>query len=72
MSAQSVLSEITGTVAQVLAQPGDQVDEDTPLVIIESMKMEIPVMAAGACRVLEICVAAGDAVAEGDCIARVE
>jgi len=72
MARLSIRSEITGTVAQVLARPGDQVDEDTPLVMIESMKMEIPVLAPRAGRVAEVCVQAGDPVAEGDRVADIE
>jgi len=72
MAAQPIPSEITGTIAQVLVQVGDQVDEDTPLVMVESMKMEIPVLAPRAGRVTEVCVAPGDAVGEGDRVASIE
>lgn len=72
MATQAIQSEITGTVAQVLARVGDMVDEDTPLVMIESMKMEIPVFAPRAGLVLEICVAPGDSVAEGDRLVSLE
>lgn len=41
----TILSEMAGTVWKVLVKQGDQVEEGQTLVIIESMKMEIPVEA---------------------------
>ncbi|WP_010304923.1 biotin/lipoyl-binding carrier protein [Kurthia senegalensis] len=41
----TILSEMAGTIWKVLVKPGDQVEEGQTLVIIESMKMEIPVEA---------------------------
>ena len=43
MATINVLSDITGIVWKVLAKPGDQVSENDSLLILESMKMEIPV-----------------------------
>ena len=51
---------------------GDKVDDGDTLVILESMKMEIPVLAESAGVVAEIAVNEGDVVQEGDLIARVE
>ncbi|MEO8136911.1 MAG: acetyl-CoA carboxylase biotin carboxyl carrier protein subunit, partial [Betaproteobacteria bacterium] len=45
MAAKEVKSEITGTVWKILSKPGDAVAEDDILLILESMKMEIPVTA---------------------------
>ncbi len=58
-------SDVTGTVWKVEVLVGDRVDADQTLVILESMKMEIPVSAPHAGTVLEVLVAEGEAVAEG-------
>jgi len=72
MSAIPVLSEVTGTVWEVLKRPGDPVDADDALLIIESMKMEIPVTAPVAGRILELRADKGDAVQEGQVVALLE
>jgi acetyl-CoA carboxylase biotin carboxyl carrier protein len=72
MAAQYVLSEITGKVWKVLCPVGTQVDEDEPILIIESMKMEIPVMSPCAGRVVSLEVGEGDDVSEGQRVATVE
>lgn len=58
-------SDVTGTVWKVEVRAGDAVAADQTLVILESMKMEIPVSAPHAGTVLEVLVAEGEAVAEG-------
>jgi acetyl-CoA carboxylase biotin carboxyl carrier protein len=55
-----------------MASAGDKLAEDAPIVILESMKMEIPVPAPLDCTVLEVLVKEGDAVTEGDPIAHIE
>ncbi|MEO7803509.1 MAG: biotin/lipoyl-binding carrier protein [Actinomycetota bacterium] len=64
-----VLCEMVATVWKVLVQPGDVVEEGQTLVILESMKMEIPVDAPEAGEVMSVGVAEGAAVQEGDVIA---
>jgi acetyl-CoA carboxylase biotin carboxyl carrier protein len=66
MADTKVLSEVTGAVWKVLANVGDAVEMDAPVVLIESMKMEIPVLAPGSGTVTAVFVAVGDLVAEGD------
>jgi acetyl-CoA carboxylase biotin carboxyl carrier protein len=66
MALVKVSSEITGTVWKVLVKPGDRVSEDDALVLLESMKMEIPVTAPEDGVVREVRVAEGAMVAEGD------
>jgi biotin carboxyl carrier protein len=66
MATINVLSDITGIVWKVLAKPGDQVSENDSLLILESMKMEIPVTAPEDGVVKEVCVTEGALVAEGD------
>lgn len=66
MARIEVLSDITGTVWKVLVKPGDKVGEDDSLVIVESMKMEIPLTTPEDAVVKEVRIAEGDAIAEGD------
>ena len=58
-------SDVTGTVWKVEVREGDVVTEDQTLVILESMKMEIPLTAPHAGTVLQVLVKEGEAVAEG-------
>ena len=67
-----VLAEITANVWQVPAEVGQQVAEGDTLVILESMKMEIPVEAPVGGTVTEVRVAPEDQVQEGDVIAVIE
>jgi acetyl-CoA carboxylase biotin carboxyl carrier protein len=64
-----VRAEITANVWQVRTEVGADVVEGDELVILESMKMEIPVTAPAPGRVLEVRVAPEDNVQEGDVIA---
>jgi acetyl-CoA carboxylase biotin carboxyl carrier protein len=72
MARKKVVSEITGKVWQIAAPPGSTVAEDEPIIVLESMKMEIPVAAPHACTVVEILVAEGDTVDEGQTVAWIE
>lgn len=67
-----VRAEMVGSVWKVVAAPGDRVGDDDTLVIIESMKMEIPVLAECSGTVTGIEVAEGDVVQEGDLLATVQ
>jgi biotin carboxyl carrier protein len=60
-----VESQITGSVFRIEKSVGDTVSADDVLVILESMKMEIPVEAPCAGRVAEVRVAEGDHIDEG-------
>ena len=70
--AHRVTAEIGGNVAEVLVAVGDQVSATDPVALLESMKMEIPILADAAGIVGEIMVAPGDVVQEGDVIAVIE
>jgi len=70
--AEEVETEVTGKVWKLVAKVGDQLSEDDPILILESMKMEIPVVAPFDGTVTEISVAEGDTVDEGDIIAHME
>ena len=67
-----IRAEMVANVWKVVAAKGDSVDDGDTLVILESMKMEIPVLAESSGVVAEIAVNEGDVVQEGDLIARVE
>jgi len=67
-----VRAEITANVWQVHASVGQQVSAGDTLVILESMKMEIPVESPVAGRVVEVRVEPNAQVVEGDVIAVIE
>jgi acetyl-CoA carboxylase biotin carboxyl carrier protein len=60
-----VEAEIAGSVFRIEKNVGDAVEADEVLLILESMKMEIPVEAPCAGRVAEVRVAEGDSIDEG-------
>ena len=60
-----VKAHITGTVWKIETKVGDEVEEGDVLVILESMKMEMPVETDDDGTVKEICVKEGEAVKEG-------
>jgi acetyl-CoA carboxylase biotin carboxyl carrier protein len=72
MARVEIKSEITGTVWQLKAQPGDKVASGDTLIVIESMKMEIPVITEDGGVVKEILVKEKDPVAEGQVVAVIE
>lgn len=65
-----VEAHITGTVWKIQVQVGQSVTEDETLVILESMKMEMPVEAPADGVVETVCVEEGQAVEEGDVLLR--
>jgi acetyl-CoA carboxylase biotin carboxyl carrier protein len=65
-------TDITGSVWKLLKRPGDSIDEEEALLIMESMKMEVPVISPDAGIVREILVKEGDIVSDGTVVARVE
>ena len=67
-----VRAEMVANVWKVVAKEGDQVDDGDTLVILESMKMEIPVLAEDSGTLTRLAVAEGDVVQEGDLIAVIE
>ena len=72
MARIEIKSEITGTVWQLKAQPGDKVESGDVLIVIESMKMEIPVITEDGGTVKEILVKEKDPVSEGQVVAIIE
>lgn len=61
-----VFSNMTGSVWKILVQVGDQVEEGQDVVILESMKMEIPIVAEMSGTVKKIKINEGDFVNDGD------
>ena len=66
-----VRAEMVANVWKVVATEGDQVEDGDTLVILESMKMEIPVLVEEAGTLAKLHVAEGDVVQEGDLIATI-
>ncbi|GGS92204.1 biotinylated protein TB7.3 [Planobispora rosea] len=67
-----VRAEMVANVWKVLVSEGDSVEDGDTLVILESMKMEIPVIAEDDGVVAQLKVAEGDVIQEGDLIAVIE
>jgi acetyl-CoA carboxylase biotin carboxyl carrier protein len=68
----AIEAHITGTVWKIEVAPGDEVEEGDTVVILESMKMEMPVEAEDGGVVKEINVEEGQAVSEGDTLVVLE
>ena len=69
---EDIKAHITGVVFQVVARSGDAVQEGDPVIVLESMKMEIPVESPRAGRVQAIKVEEGQTVQEGEVVATLE
>jgi acetyl-CoA carboxylase biotin carboxyl carrier protein len=67
-----VRAEMVANVWKVVAAEGDAVADGDTLVILESMKMEIPVLAEDSGTLTRLAVAEGDVVQDGDLIAVIE
>ncbi len=71
MALIDVKTDITGSVWKIVAKVGDKVAEDEPILILESMKMEIPVSTPEDGVVAEILTTEGATVTEGMVLARI-
>ena len=67
--AEEIRAEMVANVWKVVASAGDSVAAGDTIVILESMKMEIPVLAEASGTVTEVKVAVGDVIQAGDLIA---
>ncbi len=67
-----VKAELVGNLWKIVVEVGQAVDEDDTLMILESMKMEIPITSPTAGTVTQILVAEGEVVQEGQTVAIVE
>lgn len=72
MARHDVESEVTGNVWKVEVEVGDRVEEGDTLIILESMKMEIPVESPQSGTVAELRVAPEDSVEEDQIVAVIE
>lgn len=72
MARHNVESEVTGNVWKVLLEAGAKVEEGDVIMILESMKMEIPVEATTSGTLVEVKVAPEDQVEEDDVVAVIE
>jgi len=68
----NVAAHITGTVVRIEKRPGDPVAPGDTVIVLESMKMEMPVEAPSGGQVKEIRCQEGQSVAEGDVLAVIE
>ncbi len=69
---EEIKAHITGVVFQITAKAGDAVTAGDPVIVLESMKMEIPVEAPRTGTVKEIRVEEGQTVQEGETVAVLE
>jgi acetyl-CoA carboxylase biotin carboxyl carrier protein len=69
---ERVEAPVTGSVWKVECAVGDQVDQGQTLVILESMKMEIPVEAEAPGRVRDVTCSPGEAITEGSVLVVLE
>lgn len=67
-----VVCEIAGIVAEVRVRPGQRVEPDTDVLVLESMKMQIPVKAGRSGVVARVLVQEGQFVNMGDVLAEIE
>ncbi|MDQ4084400.1 MAG: biotin/lipoyl-binding carrier protein [Actinomycetota bacterium] len=67
--AREIVSELVANVWKIVVSPGDMVAEGDTICILESMKMEIPILTETAGEVAELRVSEGDVVQEGDILA---
>ena len=72
MASAKVVSDIAGKVWKIEAPAGTKVAQDDVVLILESMKMEIPVAAPRAGTVTEIYFQEGEVVGEGEVVAIIE
>jgi acetyl-CoA carboxylase biotin carboxyl carrier protein len=67
-----VEAQVAGRVIEVVKQVGDSAELEEVLLVLESMKMEIPVEAPAPGLITEVCVQAGQSVAQGDLLVRID
>lgn len=72
MAKEELMSDVTGTVWKIERQVGDRVEEGDVIMILESMKMEIPLEATVSGTITELPVPAGESVDEGDLLCVIE
>ena len=69
---EDIVSELVANVLKVVVAPGDKLEAGDPVVLLESMKMEIPVTVEKPGTVSEVKVSEGDVVQDGDILVTVD
>lgn len=69
---EEITTPITGTIYKIDVEEGDEVEEGTPILILESMDDEIPLEAPEDCMIVELLVEEGQSVTEGEVLLRIE
>ena len=69
---QEIVSDLVANVIKIMVVAGDRVEAGDTIALLESMKMEIPVLAEEPGTVSQVTIAEGDVVQEGDVLAVVE
>jgi len=72
MAKKRILAEVAGKVLRVEAPVGTKVADGDTILLLECMKMEIPLVAPGSGSIAEIHVGEGESVAEGQAVATLE
>jgi acetyl-CoA carboxylase biotin carboxyl carrier protein len=72
MSRYELKAEVTGSIWKIETTVGQTLEQEHTVLIIESMKMEIPLVAEDGGTLIEICVNEGDSVSEGQVLAIIE
>jgi len=72
MAATKIATDVAGNVWKIVAKAGDRLAEDDTILIMESMKMEIPVVAPRDGTLKEVLVEEGEAIPEGETVAVIE
>jgi acetyl-CoA carboxylase biotin carboxyl carrier protein len=69
---QKILAPLDGKVFQLKIKPGDTVEEDEEILVIEAMKMETPIFVPCSGVIKEVSVKEGDDVTENDILAVID
>ena len=72
MAHAQLISEVTGSVWEITAQPGQRLAPGDTVMVLESMKIEIPVLCEDGGLLVEVLVTQGEAVSEGQPLAVVQ
>jgi len=72
MSRYELKAEVTGSIWKIETTIGQTLGQEHTVLIIESMKMEIPLVAEDGGTLIELCVNEGDSVSEGQVLAIIE
>ena len=70
--ANTITAPMVGKILKIEKAVGDRVEEDDVVIVMEAMKMEIPIMAPTAGDIKEINISIGQSVEAGDLLAEIE